>query len=288
MQGHHASLSKLALRRYSYDGLGQLIGVQTPGDATLYQYDAQQRLIGMTHADSQGERSQGWRLDAAGNRIPERLPETNIQAQRGQTPGQKTDWSSQVKHNLANPAFDLLKPEGSQPSSIGEVQRGKTNRVEYSTTEEGNTTHYRYDAHGNHVQATHSDGSQMRLHYDALHQLTQVEHVNAQGQVQAISRYRYDAFGRRMAKTHQTINQKDSTQETPQTPQTHYFGWDGDRLVHTEDSNLIRHTVYEPDSFVPLLQLQQAKGHKTQAQLLMSELQDDEDHPSSTPTAVSA
>ena len=119
MPGHHASLGKLALRRYSYDGLGQLIGVQTPGDATLYQYDAQQRLIGMTHADSQGERSQRWRLDAAGNRLPE--------PNRGNiTPGQKTDWSAQVQQNLTNPAFDLLKPEGSQPSSIVEVQRWKT------------------------------------------------------------------------------------------------------------------------------------------------------------------
>jgi YD repeat-containing protein len=87
MPGHHASLGKLALRRYSYDGLGQLIGVQTPGDATLYQYDAQQRLIGMTHADTQGERSQRWRLDAAGNRLPE-TNRANI------TPGQKADWSA--------------------------------------------------------------------------------------------------------------------------------------------------------------------------------------------------
>ena len=261
MQGHHASLGKLALRRYSYDGLGQLIGVQTPGDATLYQYDAQQRLIGMTHADSQGERSQRWRMDAAGNRLPE--PKNQGQ------PGQKTDWSQQVQQNLANPEFDLLKPEGSQHNSSGEVQRWKTNRVEFSTDPNGNTTHYRYDAHGNRTQATNADGSKMLLHYDALHQLIRVEQFSAAGQLQSTTSYRYDAFGRRMAKTHQPVTQE--------AAQTHYFGWDGDRLVHTEDSSLIRHTVYEPGSFVPLLQLQQAKGHKTEAELLMSEIQDDED-----------
>jgi YD repeat-containing protein len=66
------------------------------------------------------------------------------------------------------------------------VQRWKTNRVEFSTDPNGNITHYRYDAHGNRVQAISHDGSKMLLHYDSLHQLTQVEHVNAQGQVQAI------------------------------------------------------------------------------------------------------
>jgi len=64
--------------------------------------------------------------------------------------------------------------------------------------------------------------------------------------------------------------------------------------VHTEDSALIRHTVYESGSFVPLLQLQQAKGHKTQAQTLWSMGSDDEgdqgdeDQPSHQPQALTA
>lgn len=261
MPGHNASLGKLALRRYSYDGLGQLIGVQTPGDATAYQYDAQQRLIGLTHADSQGERSQRWLLDAAGNRLPE--------LQNKGQPGKRADWSSLVKHNLADPEFDLLRPDGNHQIRSDAVQCWKDNRVALSTDREGKTTHYGYDAYGNRIQVTNADGSKRLMHYDALHQLVRVEQFSQDGQLQSTTSYRYDAFGRRLSKTHQTIDQE--------TPQAHYFGWDGDRLVHTEDAQLIRHTVYEPGSFVPLLQLQQAKGHKSEAQTLWSIGSRDED-----------
>ncbi len=64
-------LSTLAQRRYWYDPLGQLVGVQTPGEATRYGYDAWQRLSGL-HRAGQGapEVRQHWALDPAGNRLP--------------------------------------------------------------------------------------------------------------------------------------------------------------------------------------------------------------------------
>ncbi len=51
--------------------LGQLVGVQTPGEATRYGYDAWQRLSGL-HRAGQGapEVRQHWALDPAGNRLP--------------------------------------------------------------------------------------------------------------------------------------------------------------------------------------------------------------------------
>jgi len=113
----------------------------------------------------------------------------------------------------------------------------------------------------------------MLMHYDALHQLIRLEQFNEDGKALSTTAYRYDAFGRRLSKTHRA-----TVQEPPQTQkpaQTDYFGWDGDRLVHTEDAALIRHTVYEPDSFVPLLQLQQCKGKKSAAETLWSMGQDD-------------
>ncbi|MDA8448100.1 hypothetical protein, partial [Paracidovorax valerianellae] len=53
------------------------------------------------------------------------------------------------------------------------------------------------------------------------------------------------------------------------TEDTTHYGWDADRLVHTEDSQGLRHTVYEPGNFVPLLQLQRRQGAKDAVQLLM-------------------
>jgi uncharacterized protein RhaS with RHS repeats len=71
------------------------------------------------------------------------------------------------------------------------------------------------------------------------------------------SRYVYDALGRRLKKI---VQDKNGQRHTT------YFGWDGDRHVHTEvvkeDSTRdIVHTVYEPGTFVPLVRFSTtAKG----------------------------
>ena len=83
-------------------------------------------------------------------------------------------------------------------------------------------------------------------------------------------RYRYDAFGRRLAKYNDPGNSGES-EEAVEESGTDYFGWDGDRLVHTERFNggnakssadtpqpEVIHTVYEPGSFTPLVQLRRA------------------------------
>jgi RHS repeat-associated protein len=57
---------------------------------------------------------------------------------------------------------------------------------------------------------------------------------------------------------------------------THY-GWDGDRLVHTETEHAIEHTLYEPDSFVPLLKLTKRKGEPTLSQMMFGASADSSD-----------
>ncbi|MFN4121408.1 RHS repeat-associated core domain-containing protein [Acidovorax sp.] len=240
-------IGDLQQRRYTYDSLGQLIGIQTPTEANVYQYDDRQRLIGQTHASAQGEHQHRWRLDPAGNRLtsaPAGKP-----AGATATPG--ANWSAQVQQNLHDPRFNLLQPEQDPDSPAGQnVERWRDNRIGWNNDERGRTTHYRYDSWGNRTQALHSDGSITQLHYDSLHQLRQVVQVDAQGKAQSNTTYRYDAFGRRVSKTHEKTGQQSRT--------THY-GWDGDRLVHTETAEHIHHTVYEPGSFVPLLQVQRSK-----------------------------
>src|SRR5690606_703134 len=61
-------------------------------------------------------------------------------------------------------------------------------------------------------------------------------------------------FGQRVSEAHQ---------KTGQANQTTHYGWDRDRLIHTESKEHIHHTVYEPGSFVPLLQLQRKKAGQT-------------------------
>lgn len=249
---HAPLIGGLQQRRYTYDSLGQLVGIQTPTHADAYQYDMRQRLTGQRSASAQGEHQERWRLDPAGNRLPEQAP--------GKHPEGKTaagaNWTAQVQQNLHDTRFNLLQPEHSPDSPAAQdVERWRDNRIGWSqgAYDEG-ATHYRYDDWGNRTEARNADGSTTHLRYDSLHQLRQVEQIDAQGRVQVCTTYRYDAFGRRVSKTHQKAGKASEA--------THY-GWDGDRLVHTQSQEYIHHTVYEPGSFAPLLQIQRNKQGQT-------------------------
>ncbi|MDH4415957.1 MAG: RHS repeat-associated core domain-containing protein [Acidovorax sp.] len=242
----------LQQRRYTYDSLGQLVGIQTPTEANVYQYDNRQRLIGQTQASAQGEHEHRWRLDPAGNRLPGKAAAQRLGAKSAAS----ADWSARVHQNLHDPRFNLLQTDGSPDTPADQnVERWRNNRIGWSQNADNQgATHYRYDSWGNRTQALHSNGSITQLHYDSLHQLRRVTQIDAQGTEQSSTSYRYDAFGRRVSKTHQ---------KTGQQSQTTHFGWDGDRLVHTETAERIHHTVYEPGSFVPLLQMERNKAGQT-------------------------
>jgi len=242
----------LRQRRYTYDSLGQLVGIQTPTYADAYQYDTRQRLTGQRSASAQGEQQARWRLDPAGNRLPEQATGQRSPANNAGN----TDWTAQVQQNLHDPRFNLLQPQPSADSPPAQdVERWRDNRIGWSQgADDEGATHYRYDDWGNRTEARHGDGSTTALHYDALHQLRQVTQIDPQGQVQSKTSYRYDAFGRRVSKTHQ---------DTGKDSQATHYGWDGDRLVHTQSHGQIHHTVYEPGSFVPLLQIERNKDGQT-------------------------
>jgi RHS repeat-associated protein len=250
LSGAHGALS---LRKYSYDALGQLASLQTPAQATRYRYDAQQRLVGLEQTDATGVRNQAWWLDAAGNRLPGR-PHAPVPSPHGPA-GLDGSWSNQVKRNLVDQEFNVLGRQDGAPAgeeAPADAVSWTGNRVECSVDAQGGATRYRHDVHGNRIWAAGVGGDPLFMRYDALHQLKQAWRVDAGGQRQATTSYRYDAFGRRLSKSHRP--------EGRQPVRTTYFGWDGDCLVHTEDTRDIHHTVYEPGGFVPMLQLHRRKG----------------------------
>uniref|UniRef100_UPI00148EFC8C RHS repeat domain-containing protein n=1 Tax=Acinetobacter bereziniae TaxID=106648 RepID=UPI00148EFC8C len=129
-----------------------------------------------------------------------------------------------------DPAGNLIDPIATQTSQV------KTNLI---TQYQGK--HYKYDAQGNVIETSQS-GQTLKLTWDNLNRLIQSDH-NGQ-----ITNYGYDVFGRRLFK-------KNTTEDS-----LTLFGWDGDLMIwesqrsNKEKENYTKHYVYEPDSFVPLLQ----------------------------------
>ncbi|WP_231502209.1 RHS repeat-associated core domain-containing protein [Paracidovorax avenae] len=273
-------LSTLAQRRYWYDPLGQLVGVQTPGEATRYGYDAWQRLSGLHRAGPGSTEMQAhWTLDAAGNRLPAPVDARAA----GPSSAERQDWARQVRENLHDADFDLLRAGDGPGEGAGPVTRWPGNRIGWSTPEpdadgidgsngNGTLVRYRYDAFGNRVQALHADGRAQRLRYDALHRLREVwQREAAGGAWQRVACYRYDPFGRRLAKTvfgHGKGN-RNSSAATSESGTTTYAGWDGDRLVHNEGPQGLQHVLYEPGSFAPLLRLEREQAIPTAMQALL-------------------
>uniref|UniRef100_UPI0035D008FF RHS repeat-associated core domain-containing protein n=1 Tax=Paracidovorax oryzae TaxID=862720 RepID=UPI0035D008FF len=282
-------LSTLAQRRYWYDPLGQLVGVQTPGEATRYGYDAWQRLSGL-HRAGQGtpEVQAHWTLDAAGNRLPAPVDARAA----GPSSAARQDWARQVRENLHDADFDLLRAGDGPGEGAGPVTRWQGNRIGWSTPEpdadgagidgsDGNGNgngiliRYRYDAFGNRVQALHADGRAQRLRYDALHRLREVWQREAgTAGWQRVACYRYDPFGRRLAKTvfGNDNDNGDSSERRAASgvATTTYAGWDGDRLVHNEGPQGLQHVLYEPGSFAPLLRLEREQAIPTAMQAMLT------------------
>ncbi len=132
-----------------------------------------------------------------------------------------------------DPAGNLIDPIATQTSQV------KNNLI---TQYQGK--HYKYDAQGNVIETSQS-GQTLKLTWDNLNRLIQSDH-NGQ-----ITSYGYDVFGRRLFK-------KNTTEDS-----LTLFGWDGDLMIwesYKTNSNqankqdYTKHYVYEPDSFVPLLQ----------------------------------
>ncbi len=235
-----------------------------------------------------------WTLDAAGNRLPAPLEARAA----GASHAERQDWARQVRENLHDADFDLLRAGDGPGEGAGPVTRWPGNRIGWNTPEpdadgagsdandgshgKGTLIRYRYDAFGNRVQALHTDGRAQRLRYDALHRLREVwQREAAGGAWQRVACYRYDPFGRRLAKT-VFGHGNDNSNAAAEPSTTTYAGWDGDRLVHNEGPQGLQHVLYEPGSFAPLLRLEREQPIPTAMQALLtmegSEGKDDVGH----------
>nr|WP_244858303.1 RHS repeat-associated core domain-containing protein [Pseudomonas sp. PP3] len=101
--------------------------------------------------------------------------------------------------------------------------------------------HYTYDAYGNLVRERRGENV-TEYRYDSQHRLTGFTSPDGRE-----TSYRYDAFGRRIAKT--------------VDGQTTQFFWQGDHLIAESSQTHYRSYLYEPGSFRPLALLD-GKGPK--------------------------
>jgi RHS repeat-associated protein len=260
-------IGQISQRQYHYDALGQLTAVQTAQDTLRYGYDAAGRLRAM----QEGGQQQRWDVDPAGNRLPKA---------RENAQGGAIDWASQVYAHWRQQDFNLLGQAQASTPGQGPITRWPDNRIGFSEQ-----AAWRYDACGNRVEQLTQDGQRQRLGYDGGHQLIEVVSegpaIGEQaGGGNSTSRYTYDALGRRLKKTSQTSSGHAAEVEHTNS----YYGWDGDRLIHTEHTDALKpehrqitHTVYEPGSFTPLVQLSTRGKEQTKQHALMLAVQGDDD-----------
>ena len=275
-----AMIGALSSKQYHYDSLGQMVGIQTPVGMSAFTYDAAGRLTG---SDTPHAGVQRWKFDPAGNRLPITGPSTPpptigeaITGERNETDRLRAQQRAQDKASpvsqaqMAHSDYNALQGKATPgKQDLHATQKWAGNRVAYyenneDASSEGAKIHYRYDSRGNRTSSVgDKTGRKMQLAYDKGNQLVQVI-VQEEGKHLTQS-YRYDAFGRRLAK-YNDPNNIGKAEESG----TDYFGWDGDRLIHTERFNEtnktdeqgtpqpeVIHTIYEPDSFTPLVQLRQ-------------------------------
>ena len=124
---------------------------------------------------------------------------------------------------------------------------------------------YAYDHWGNCTDKRSGPHRHLHMQWDAAHQLSAVRIDDARTQESKYWAYAYDPFGRRIAKW-----QTNQAGQRPVPEAITHFSWDGNRLLteqqlcRTPDQSepQLHHTlyVYEPDSFVPLAQVQTVRA----------------------------
>jgi RHS repeat-associated protein len=132
-----------------------------------------------------------------------------------------------------DPAGNLLPgAEGASGQSAGLVQGNRLLVFQ--------DMRFTYDVYGNVVEKRKGAHQSWQFSYDTEHRLTaatSAHHGTAQ-----TTRYYYDPFGRRVAKS-------DAFAAT-------VFGWDGNRMSHEARGSRVSEYLYEPESFVPLAKLE--------------------------------
>ncbi|WP_168400169.1 RHS repeat-associated core domain-containing protein [Acinetobacter indicus] len=149
--------------------------------------------------------------------------------------------TTQSAHKTESFSFD---PAG---NLIDPVSASSTAQIKNNLVRSYQGKHYHYDAQGNVIE-TKQAGKTLKLTWDNQNRLICSDR---NGQV---TDYGYDVFGRRLYK--KTVDALT------------LFGWDGDLMIwesrKSEQDSFTKHYLYEPNSFVPLLQA----GYKDFIQLI--------------------
>ncbi|QNP49124.1 DUF6531 domain-containing protein [Diaphorobacter aerolatus] len=220
-------------RVHHYDLAGQLTQIETANGLHQYGYDKAGRLIS---AVQPGFELQHYKFDPAGNRL--------FENQQAHLPVDQ--WEETVRQHLKDRDFNLLGDVNASQSNHTEP-RWMDNRI----LDDGEFR-YGYDAWGN-LRRKHRAKNNEQHHYiyDSSHRL--VRYGFESDDAVRGANYHYDPFGRRMVKQ---VQQGDGDGKLVGDVETTYFGWDGDRLVLTEKDRRQVFTIYEPDTFVPMIRLE--------------------------------
>ena len=258
-----------ASRHYDYDPTGRLVAATDPRAALEANLGAKRAL------DPTASLSR-FRFDAAGNRLSSHPGSAQNAASSHNTrrvDRQANDTDSGTDGDarqaalieaMKQPDFNPLYGDITGKEANATPDRWPDNRIHAF-----DDMRYQYDAFGNRIGAetkaindAASTLDTQKLTYDGLHQLIAIERYRLQdgALTREHTRYRYDALGRRMAKIEQASHAANATNAANATPAITYYGWEGDRLVHTETDAMIERTVYEPESFVPILKLTKSKA----------------------------
>ncbi len=245
-----------------YKAEGQVIERRVGNLTTRYAYDRWQRVIEVTHADGLSERSHY--PDPTEFPLIAEYPIQVEDAKQGikqfswSSTGQllsRTDCSQRTtshRYNTDDQLISVELPNG----DITRYQRDKQQRVENIRYPDGSGAHYEYDEQGNRTQHIEHNGETQRYYYNQLNQLQRVDRYTADNTV-IRSLYRYDPLGRRLVKQIEHYSIQDNQLHETAEAQVEFYGWDGDRLAFTQTEENQWHVIYEPESFTPLLQLQQ-------------------------------
>ncbi|AHG65400.1 type VI secretion system tip protein TssI/VgrG [Advenella mimigardefordensis] len=235
-------------RAWKYDVAGQLLNLRDVYRGTKsYQYDALARVTEVSQCvERLGNWYENFAYDQADNLIAiakSQGYEVPVQFGQGQAPGNRLLrlFNSQIAEQYLSYDYDGHGNRVSQMTGISTPISASA--IESSSVETAETIE---PGSGSEPLAKST-----RYHYDGDHQLIQIDHPGG-----AKIQYRYDAFGRRIAKHHTTHN-NDS--------QTTLFMWDGDWMIQelaaANDSHedQVKTFIRHPDFLGPLTLL---SGHR--------------------------
>ena len=276
--------------RYGYDALGRLTAqaawkrapAQAANTASAAQRPGAWAALGDEIEPQAGRASQGsailgrrYAYDAAGNL-------KGIEDIRNGATRYGYDKIGQllsaVQPSLAerfafDPAHNMLPVGGDGKEAA--TPSGSQGLVKNNRLEVFEDQRFAYDTHGNLIEKKIGRHTVIQLEWDVEHQLqkaTVTKAAHTARPVQTETRYRYDAFGRRLQK-------KDAFGQT-------LFEWDGNRLLSEQRGSNHKLYVYEADSFAPLAQIslqadskpkQPKVGVESAPAAIKLELPDDED-----------